>query len=182
MPWPLAPREVVLRAVGFEDIEANGDIAIKLDSRHTGDEEGLVPPPVEKGATRVDFHGGFLFRPCPKDHKAMKEKRAHSGSKRRHSDLKDDIILVSFCMVSDAKNAVLPRSFILFVLKTALGKMWNKLMKVAEDVRDGKRPEHKDAIIKKRGTLYDWVDGRANLMFSLFRSARDTLSNHRQRS
>ena len=41
--------------------------------------------------------------------------------------------------------------------------MWLTLLQVAEDVRDGKRPAHKEAIDAKRD-LYDWVEERAGVM------------------
>ena len=71
VPWPLAPREAVLRAVTCDDIDETGTIVIRLDSLNTGDEDGLVKEPEDRGAVRVDFAGGFVFRKCPHDHPAI---------------------------------------------------------------------------------------------------------------
>jgi hypothetical protein len=38
------------------------------------------------------------------------------------------------------------------------------LLGVAEEIRDGKRPLHAEAIHKKRKHLYDWVDERIATM------------------
>ena len=37
-------------------------------------------------------------------------------------------------------------------------------LNVAEDVKEGSRPEHSAAIAKKREVLYDWVEERTRVM------------------
>ena len=37
-------------------------------------------------------------------------------------------------------------------------------LNVAEDVKEGRRPEHSAAIAKKREVLYDWVEERTRVM------------------
>lgn len=210
LPWPLASREVVVSALGMDDINANGDIAVRLCSLDTGDEGGLIPPPDKEDTVRVDFQGGFLFRRCPLDHPALENRikriarrrhhhRRHHHHKHHHGQeqsklgnegqeggdfekkkhehraedqlVNDDLILVTFAFVADAKMTLLPRSFLNFVLRTAIGMAWNKFLKLAEDVRDGKRPQHSAAIKEKRGTLYDWVEARVQQMLAKFRNA-----------
>jgi hypothetical protein len=41
--------------------------------------------------------------------------------------------------------------------------MWNMFLKVAEDVRDGTRPEHAK-IIAEKATLYQWIEQRSQVM------------------
>mmetsp|Transcript_29820 Transcript_29820/g.65640 ORF Transcript_29820/g.65640 Transcript_29820/m.65640 type:complete len:548 (-) Transcript_29820:244-1887(-) len=219
VPWPLAPREAVLRALACDDIDETGTIVIRLDSLNTGDEDGLVKEPEDRGAVRVDFAGGFVFRKCPRDHPAIttarkrkrKNKTLHlprtavkdhmlfsnhdntstctSSSKgketadnmqpRSKNVLGDDaetakeMILVSFVMHSDARATALPQSITSFVVGTAIGTMWSKFIRVAEDVRDDKRPRHKSAITSKRDVLYDWVEERVGCMLSSLSQAKD---------
>lgn len=212
LPWPLAPREAVLRAVACDDIDDTGTIVIRLDSLDTGDEDGLVQDPEDKGAVRVDFAGGFVFRKCPHDHPAvMVRKRKRKDKKVLHlpTAVKDhfsnhhhhnqnarvvdspesrdtattggddeavkDMILVSFSMHSDPRAASLPQSLTSFVVRTAIGTMWSKFIKVAEDIRDDKRPRHKRAIESKRGLLYDWVEKRVKCMLALLGHAAHSI-------
>ena len=49
-------------------------------------------------------------------------------------------------------------------LLTTLARPFSQFLRVAEEVRDGRRPLHADAISKKRGELYDWVEERAGVM------------------
>eukprot|EP01083_Nonionella_stella_P040088 109004_1 len=67
IPWPMASREFVLSAVGFDDIDANGDIGIKLKSITTADNIDDCVPEKEKKTVEVDIDGGSLFTKCPKD-------------------------------------------------------------------------------------------------------------------
>ncbi len=59
---------------------------------------------------------------------------------------------------------VVPTSLINFFTRTVIGTMWGSLLQVAEDVRDGKRPQHAEAIQAKK-ELYDWVNSRVQVMF-----------------
>ena len=152
VPWPIATREVVLLADGIDDINHNGDIAIRLHSVDTGDEDGLVPPPEDKSIVRMDIDGGFIFRQCPKDHPALVAGDA------------DEKILVTFAASVNPKMKLLPQSFLNFLVKTAFKIGWIIMLKVARDVRDGKREDHKNKIKEKRGILYDWVDERLREM------------------
>lgn len=155
MPWPLSPREAVISALAFDDIEANGDICVKLHSLDNGEEGIVVPSQGGAVRTRVDFEGGFLFRKCPANHKALRKR------------MDKNMILVTFVAFVDAKVQFLPQSVINFVVRTVIGRMWDRFLNVAQDIRDGRRPEHMEAIAKKRGMLYDWVDDRVKAMFEL---------------
>lgn len=165
-PWPLAPREVILGAVAWDDIDHCGDVAIHLKGLHTdNDEMGVEIPPPQGGSVRVDFDGGFLFQKCPEDHPALdREKREKSSTENKGED-REQILLVSFLMYVDSKMKLLPVRVINFVVRTVIGRMWEKFLSVAEDVKEGKRPHHKEAIEAKRECLYNWVDERIDAMF-----------------
>mmetsp|Transcript_39144 Transcript_39144/g.76374 ORF Transcript_39144/g.76374 Transcript_39144/m.76374 type:complete len:359 (+) Transcript_39144:57-1133(+) len=167
MPLGMAPREVVLEAVAIDGIdgisseaavpdneeEKNGIIAVRLDGLHTGDKDGLVPSPIEENTVRCDMKGGFLFRKCPRRHKESSQDGCHE-------------VLVSFIFSVDPKFTFVPKTLMNFIIRTVIGMVWNKLLKVAEEVLNKKRPEHSSAIDKKRVQLYDWIDSRVNVMLS----------------
>ena len=170
MPWPLSAREVVINALACDDIDSNGHIALTLQTLEAGEEIGtigegpkVVPPP-RKGSVRLDFDGGFLFRPCPPDHPTLKGS-VEGGL--NETELQTDLLLVSFSMFIDTKISFLPTSVINFVVRTVIGRIWDMFLKVAEDVREGKRPKHRAAIEKKRRTLFDWVEERVQVMLRI---------------
>ena len=168
-PWPLATREAIIGAVAFDDIDAKGDIGVRLCSLHTGSSETDVEiPPPEGGAVRVDFDGGFLFRKCPEDHPALPTKPRDTNNGAEDDD--EHMLLVSFLMYVDSKINFLPQSLINFLVRTVIGRMWEKFLTVAEDVKAGKRPRHAEAIAAKRACLYDWVEQRVESLFEKHRS------------
>lgn len=154
VPWPLQTREVVISAVGVDDIDDHGEIVVRLHSLHTGEENGLVPPPDKRDdVIRIDFNGGFVFR----KHVVKDDDTPTNGDD-------EDLIMTSFQSSIDSKLNTLPKPLLNFVLRQAFGMMWSMLLRVAEEVRDGKRPEHAKAIADKRDVLYNWVDERVGLM------------------
>ena len=102
--------------------------------------------------------GGFLFEKCPKDHPCMEFMEKDSDD--------EEMILVTFSALINPNMKYLPQSFLNFLVKTALGTAWKILLQVAKDVKDGKRPDHKSAIEKKREELYDYVNMRLDVMLS----------------
>lgn len=78
---------------------------------------------------------------------------------------------MGLAMFAEAKIHYVPSALINFVVRTVLGAMWADLLSVAEDVRDGKRPQHAAAIEEKRELLYDWVDFRVQQMLSAMESS-----------
>mmetsp|Transcript_25315 Transcript_25315/g.58471 ORF Transcript_25315/g.58471 Transcript_25315/m.58471 type:complete len:476 (-) Transcript_25315:488-1915(-) len=140
MPWPVSTREVVLEAVAFDDIDPvpgsdnnsdctqitqewgnrsdGGMIGIRLDALQTGDKDGFIPPPEEKETVRVGFKGGFLFRNCPKDYD-----RSSQGTRE---------LLVTFLCNNDPKISFVPERIMNFFVRTAIGMVWNKLLKVSK--------------------------------------------------
>ena len=172
-PWPLATREAIIGAVAFDDIDAKGDIGVRLCSLHTGSSETDVEiPPPEGGAVRVDFDGGFLFRKCPENHPAFPTKPHDDNNNGTEDGSSDDehMLLVSFLMYVDSKINFLPQSLINFLVRTVIGRMWEKFLTVAEDVKAGKRPRHAEAIAAKRACLYDWVEQRVESLFEKHRN------------
>ncbi len=163
VPWPIASREVVLCADGFDDINEKGNIGICLNTLDTGDEDGLVPPPEDKSTVRIDVNGGFLIQKCPKDHPALgDQEEGENGNSGDHSDK----LLITFAASMNPKMKLLPQSFLNFLVKVAFGICWGMLLKIARDVQNGKRPDHEQAIERKRDSLYDWVDSRIKDLLS----------------
>jgi len=184
VPWPIAKRELILKAVACDDIidsDHNGDgsncdskddngggrkdgggasrILVRIQSLDCEDngEDGLEILPAEKGV-RIKVDGGFVFQKCPMDHPMAKKS---SSDDDRDGD---DLILLTFTFSVDPKLSILPQSFLNFFLRTAMRQIWGMFLHVAEEVGDGKRPAHSEAIERKREALYDWVEERTNAM------------------
>jgi len=164
VPWPMNPREALFSVQAVDEIDSSGFIIAKMTS--VGDtEEGKiikksfpsnfeVPEPTQ-GMERCDFGGVVLFRHCPDDHPNYKATRCRFPE--------GDLILLQFMMSFDAKMTMVPKSMINFVTRTALGVIWNMLLRVAEHVRDGSREEHCKMIAQKPD-FYKWVEERCEYM------------------
>ena len=156
VPWPITPREVLMDVIAIDDIEERGFIIAKmrtLDSTMTLP-EGFEIPPVQANMERIDFDGAVLFRPCPTDHPNYAAARQKTT---------EDLILLQFTMFFDAHLSMVPTSMINFVTRTVIGYIWNMLLHVAEQVRDGKRKEHGAAIAEK-ADFYRWLKERTEFM------------------
>ena len=167
LPWPLSAREVVVSAIAFDDIDENGEIGININSLETGDENGLIPAP-EEGTSRLDFDGGFLISSCPDDHICLGHDEGSSGDE---VGTKKILVVFTACVYLDLK--LIPKSFLNFLVKTAFGIAWNILLKIAEDVRMGKRPDHSKAI-SDNPTMYKWIDSRVDAMLSMLKTESTT--------
>lgn len=154
VPWPMATREVVMQAVAVDDIDANGWIAVRMETVETNTDSGGVVPPPESGVERIDFAGAFLFRACPTDHPMLPQ---------QEQEEQQSLVLVSFKMFVDAHVAGVPMSLINFVTRTVIGHMWAMLLQVAKEVQEGKRPQHA-AVIAAKPDFYRWVDERVQVM------------------
>jgi hypothetical protein len=77
----------------------------------------------------------------------------------------EDLVLVTFSFSIDPKLRI-PQTLINFFVRTAIGHLWGMFLRVAEDVKDGNRPAHSEAIESKREALYDWVLERTAVMLS----------------
>ena len=179
VPWPIAKRELILKAVSCDDIDSDdGDgssnsdsdentgkkspsrILVRIQSLDCEDsgEDGLEILPAKDGV-RIKVDGGFVFEKCPSDHPMAKK----SLSKAETGD-GNDMILLTFTFSVDPKFSILPQAFLNFFLRIAMRQIWGMFLRVAEEVGDGKRPEHSEVIERKREELYDWVEERTNAM------------------
>ena len=172
--WPLGSRQLLLKAVACDDIDndvtsfshlnkpdndepsKDGKILVRIqslcDQADKEELEGIEVPPTKKGYVRMDVQGGFVFEKCPVDH----------PMRNSDKDL-DDLVLVTFSFSIDPKLRI-PQSLINFFVRTAIGHLWGMFLRVAEDVKEGKRSAHSESIDKKRNELYDWVEERAAVM------------------
>lgn len=157
IPWPLKPRDAMIGAFGFEDIDANGDLVIKVNSCKTGDVFlGMtVPAPDDPSIRRSKFSGGFLFR---KDPNPFPE-----GFEKEEGD-EDERVLVRFTFEIDPQFSYIPQWFLDFVIGTVVRLVSNQFFNVAREVRDGKREQHTN-IMKERSEIYDWMLARVNKIF-----------------
>ena len=162
MPFPFANRECIQHACAIDSIEEDKTILVTIHSKDTGNHFEMNIDPVEKGYARVDFAAGLIFRSCPPDHPAL--------AKSKHKYPADEeLILVSIEESIDAHVAGVPMNLINFFTRTVLGAQWVSVLKVAEEIRDGKRKEHLEAIQKKE-ELYSWVNERVKIMFEGIKS------------
>ena len=166
VPWPMKPREALFSVQAVDDIETNGFIIAKMTTIDSKDQEqeqtaknnlpdNFEVPELTPGMERCDFDGAVLFRNCPIDHPNYKATRQKFPT--------DDLILLQFTMHFDAKMTMVPQSAINFITRTALGVIWNMLLRVAEQVRDGSREEHCE-VISAKADFYKWVEKRCNYM------------------
>lgn len=183
VPWPMTKRELILKAVACDDIDnddctsdnssgglatnndnTNSRILVRIQSLDCEDngEDGLEILPAEK-SVRIKVDGGFVFEKCPIDH-PMAKKRQKLLSLSSHEDGDNRLILLTFTFSVDPKLSIMPQSFLNFFLRIAMRQIWGMFLNVAEEVGDGKRPAHSEAIERKREELYDWIEERTNAM------------------
>jgi hypothetical protein len=177
MPFPITNRECVLHGCAVDDIDERASIVIKMRSleagqRHPHPHGGSVTiPPPERGNVRVDLDAGMLIRACPPDHPVLRERGRRRGRRPRphekNDDEKDDdhVLLFSLYQQVDANVRLVPMSLINFFTRTVLSRMWHTLIDVATEVRDGRRPDHQNAI-RANPDLYEWVERRVEVMLS----------------
>lgn len=156
--WPFSDRDLFFRVMAVDAIEgSDGCIAIQALSQ-TSEDDPIIPKPT-RGSVQMGFSNFFLIRACPSDHPCVTRSKQYVG--KAHEPL----ILISMSMKADPRIDTVPQSLQNFGTRTVLGRMWSTLLNVAEDVRDGKRPEHKEAIDAKRD-LYDWIEERVGVMIN----------------
>lgn len=152
VPWPYSQREGIIKAVAVDEIDERGFVAIRLSSKVPVG--GVVVPPPPPNVERIDFEGAMLLRPCPRNHELLlKSKHVY----------REPLILVSFKMFVDPHMTGIPSSLINFVTRTVIGTIWSMFLSVAEGVRAGNRPLHKQAIREKK-EFYDWMKLRIGLL------------------
>jgi len=145
-----------------------------------------IPDCTTYGMVPCDFDGSILIRICPKDHPHYEKTKQKFGNSNRTNSSnnenenedtnintnintktknKNEILLVQFMMHFDAKlsSSLVPQSMINFITRTAIGVGWNRLLQVAEQVRDGTRTQHCH-IIQQKVDFYQWVEERCHYM------------------
>jgi hypothetical protein len=174
LPFPLHKREVVFFGFAEEDVDETLTSSAYLRSVETGFDDDLVPP-VDDGVVRCDFSTDFLFCRCPPDHPAL----LHS---RKTYPEGENLILLTVVMYSDPHIPLIPKSFQNFCTRVGIGSVWAMLLRVSEDVRDGKRPEHAEVIASKREEIYDWLDERSAIITGASEKAAATSKEQEQDS
>jgi hypothetical protein len=169
------PREALFDVVAVDDIDEFGYIIAKMTSLTDETAKYLLNnndttisfnmPECSPGTERVDFDGAVLFRACPTDHLNYKK------VKEKHPD--EEILLVQFLFFFDAKLSYVPQALINFVTREAIGIIWNMLLKIADDVRTGKKHEHCTVIAQKQ-EFYSWVERRCQFMLSKIKDQKVT--------
>ena len=154
--WPFYDRDLTMRVMAVDAIEDHyGCIAIQALNQTSEDDP--VIPEATSDVVQLEFANFLLIRACPKDHPLVIRSKRHDD--RGHEPL----ILLSMSLEVDPHINAIPQSVQNFFTRTVLSRMFLSLLQVAEDVRDGKRPMHKEAIDKKK-VLYDWIEERASVM------------------
>lgn len=156
LPFPLNNREVVFWGFAEDDCSANRTASAKLLSVEEGFEDGLVPAP-EKGVTRIDLEADFLFRQCPDDHPALTKSRGNYPEGEK-------LILLTFVLYVDPKVGFVPQSLMNFCTRKVIGTVWKMILKLSEQVREGKLKAHAEQIVRKREEIYGWLEERAALI------------------
>ena len=75
-------------------------------------------------------------------------------------------ILVTVVLFVDPKVSFVPRTFLNFVTRTAIGDVWKMFLRVSEEVRDGKRPAHSKRIADKHDKIYGWIQEQSKWILS----------------
>lgn len=167
IPWK---RDIIIASTGIEDIDENGLLGIHLGGLQEGSETGesnVKVPTREHGVERVEFEGCFIFQRCPNDHPVLGKRQFEApGDKDPELVHSEEEILVGFSMFVDAKLSILfPQWIANFIVRIAMVRLFRIFIGLAEDVHDGKLPDHTSAIARKRVEIYDWIDERVTTMF-----------------
>jgi hypothetical protein len=158
-PFPFANRECILQGIATDSIDGEGNaIILSMQSLDTGKCFEMDVPPPDPGYRRVSYVGDILFRPCPVDHPAFGKSKAKYPEGEK-------LLLISMEFSADGRVSGVPLSIINFITRTVIGKQWGTLLKIAEDVKSGKRIDHQKAIEEKK-ELYGWVEERVRVMLN----------------
>jgi hypothetical protein len=155
VPYPFKDRECFLQAFAVDSIDDDRSIIIQVDSMEPGKHFEMDIPEVSAKLRRAELHAGMLIRPCPPDHPCMQNRE--EGAER------PEMLLFSTTLQADGRVTGVPLSLINFVTRHAVGAQWGALLQVAEDVQQGRRPDHQKAIAAQP-ELYEWVEERVRIM------------------
>jgi hypothetical protein len=157
VPYPFKDRELYLQAFAVDSIDDDRSIIIQVDSMDAGKHFEMDIPELSSKLRRAELHAGMLIRPCPPDHPCLQNQGGAEGGAR------PEMLLFSTTLQADGRVTGVPLSIINFVTRHAVGAQWGALLQVAEDVRQGRRPEHQNAIAAQP-ELYAWVEERVRIM------------------
>lgn len=173
VPYPIYPREALFDVVAVDDIDENGFIIAKMTTITEGIARNLPDsfdsPGVTAGFEQCDFDGAVLFRTCPNDHPNYTSAKHKCGS--------EELILTTFSFHFDARLRYIPQALINFITREALGIIWNMLLNVAQQVRDGTRTKHCGVIAQKK-ELYEWIEERCRFMLQNIHHQNDSCHSH----
>jgi hypothetical protein len=162
-PWPMKPIEIIMSYTAIDDIEAAGDLAIKMVSVTSADNYDDCVPEPDKKCNSIGFDGGILIQKCPKNAPVMEKVR---NSNPNAGDDTEGMILVRYASVLEFKSKFIPQWFLSFLIKVALGTSWKVLFGIALDVKNGKRPEH-SKVIKEKREAYDYIESRVDALMGV---------------
>lgn len=170
--WPLATRQLILKAVACDNIDGyskgdaspsaqgkdGGRIMIRLESLDSDCKEVPIPP-ARKGVCRMRCNGGIVIEKAN-----AKEAMDGEGDDRKEAaERDDDLITITLVFSIDPQLRVVPQSFLNFFFRVAIGSVWCMFLSVADEVKAEERPAHLRAIGEK-GDLYDWIKERTRAM------------------
>lgn len=160
LQWPLYDRELMLFGLACDDIDATGTIAVKINTLKEGDDDWFSP---EEGVHRVHFSGGLLFRrPSPE-----LIRRARKEGYVANDVADSELVATSYMFEFENRGAYFPDTIVRFSIDIGITVMWGMVLRVAEEVRDGKHADFNAIIASKRETLYDWIDERVKVLCSM---------------
>lgn len=162
---PLRTVEFYIDSQIVDDTESNKCFALYLGEVEAGAHNGLVPPvdPEGKdGVTRVTVSGGMMLGECPKDLAERAAKLRKKGDKNDPDD--EEYLTLKLTIVYQNRDNFVEPNFLVkkfgnFVAGVVLSAIWGKLVTVAEEIRDGKRPDFTKRI-EERKEIYDWALSR----------------------
>ena len=169
LPFPFANREIIQHAFAVDSVDEDFSVVMKIVTLGEGVTEGVTIGKTPKHFRRVDMDAGILIRPCPQDHPSVR-----SSSSPDDNNKNEPLFLFTLMQQMDFHIAGVPMAFINFFTRTALGQQWAEMLRVAEDVRDGKRPAHQKLIAEK-AELYGWVQHRFEKLTSALQLQQPTL-------
>ena len=170
--WPLATRQLILKAVACDNIDGyneggaspsaqgkdGGRIMIRLQSLDSGCKEIPIPP-ARNGICRMSCIGGIVIEKA-NDEMASRDQ---GDGRKETAEQNRDLITVTLIFSIDPQLKVVPQSFLNFFFRVAIGSVWCMFLRVADEVKAEARPAHLQAIGEKRD-LYDWIKERTRAM------------------
>jgi len=160
---PLATVEFYVNATVVDDTDSSKELVVNLEALEPGAFDGLVPPKEEK-INRALLSGGLMFRKCPEE-MVERSKALRSKSKKANEE---KIVLMTLSVVYENRSKFLNANIFMrqmskFMLRVVIGAIWSRVIGVAQDIRDGKRPNF-EKVMKEKKEVYDWAKVCADKM------------------